>query len=199
MKKKINYLLIAGILIIATVLILNLYVNGYRFTEMQAIKVSPMISDDIKAFGQVKRDWATVYLLDTAGGLKTALVVKRGLLWHCDSVTYFFDDVIKNDKVKTVGWTSVSEKNNKQITVFAVQTTDPNVKFIEAGPKSGRERKPVKLNETTIFTWDKRSDLNDINPIALDKSNLQLHRYGFPENKNITNTKDLRWYPVNNQ
>ena len=36
---------------------------------------------------------------------------------------------------------------NRQITVFAVRTIDPNIKFIEAGEVSERQRKNIGLNE----------------------------------------------------
>lgn len=109
----------------------------------------------------------------------------------------FFDDIIKNDAVKTVGLISLKDQNSKQITVFAVQTKDPNIRFIEAGSNSDRQRKPITLNETVVFSWDKTLLWNDINAIAFDKDNLQSYKYEFLQNVTTISTKDLRWYPIN--
>lgn len=199
MKKKLNHKIIISIILITLLLITFgfKFIFVYRFTPIQAVKSSPFIKGDIKVFGEVNRDWANVYLLETQNGIKTAVTVKKGFLWSCPLVTYFFDDIIKNDEVKTVGWESLAEENNKQITVFAIQTKDPNVKFIEAGTNSDRQRKTIGLNETVIFTWDKAIS-TDINAIAFDKDNLQLYKYGCnPKNSNVINLKELRWYSIN--
>jgi hypothetical protein len=152
MKK--NYKIIFIVFLIPIVFVSFLFISGYRFTAMQAVK-SSLNSDKVgNVFGEVKRDWGTVYLLETESGIKTALAEKKGLLWSCNSFTYFFDDIIKNDAVKTVGWISIKYKSNKQITVFAVQNEDPDVRFIQAGSNSSIQRKPITLNETVIFSWD---------------------------------------------
>lgn len=80
--------------------------------------------------------------------------------------------------------------------MLAVQNKDPNVKFIETGSNSDRQRKTISLNETVIFTWDKVIS-NDINSIAFDKDNLQLYEYRFnPESPTVLRMEDLRWYPI---
>lgn len=186
-------------LLIPLLIILFNLVAGYRFTPIQAIKSASFIKGDIKIFGEVDRDWVKIYLLETQDGLKTAVAEKRGLMWSCPSVTYFFDDIIKDDKVKTVGWVSIDNKKNKQITVLAVQTNDPNINFIEAGLDSERQRKNISLNETVIFTWDKVIN-SSINAIAFDKDNNQVYKYGYnPERLNFTDLKELRWYLLNNR
>jgi len=200
MKKKFNYKIIISIFLISLLLISFAFkfIWVYRFTPIQAVKSSSFIRGDIKVFGEVNRDWANVYLLETQDGIKTALTVKKGLLWDCPLIICFFDDIIKNDEVKTVGWVGY-EENNKQINVFAVQTKDPNVKFIEVGTNSDRQRKTIGLNETVIFTWDKAIS-TDVNPIAFDKNNLQLYKYEYnPKHLNVTDTKELRWYSINNR
>ncbi|MEQ8156997.1 MAG: hypothetical protein ABRQ25_19340 [Clostridiaceae bacterium] len=199
MIRKLNIKIIIGLLLIPLLIILFNLVDGYRFTPIQAIKSSSFIKGDIKIFGEIDRDWVKVYLLETQDGLKTAVAEKRGLMWSCPSVTYFFDDIIKDDKVKTVGWVSIDNKKNKQITVFAVQTNDPNIKFIEAGLDSERQRKNISLNETVIFTWDKVINSN-INAIAFDKDNHQVYKYGYnPEHLNFIDLKELRWYLLDNR
>lgn len=199
MERKLNRKMITGLFLISFLIILFAIIGGYRFTPIQAIKSSSFIKGDIKIFGEVDRDWTKVYLLEAQNGLKTAVAEKRGLMWSCTSVTNFFDDIIKNDKVRTVGWASISDKNNRQITVFAVQTNDPNIKFIEAGFNSERQRKNIGLSETVIFTWDKIIN-NNINAIAFDKDNHQLYKYEYnPEHLNSTDSKELRWYLLDNK
>jgi hypothetical protein len=172
------------------------YISGYRFTPIQAIMSNPSVQGDIQLFGEVDRDWIQIYLLETPDGLKTAVVNKTGFMWRCPSLTYFYDDVIQNDEVKTVGWASMLEKGNHKITVFAVQTTDPNVKFIEAGSDSDRQQKSIGLNETVIFVWDKT--VSDLNAIAYNEDHQELYKYEYnPEHLNVTDPEELRWYPLN--
>ena len=192
MRRTINRKNICVLTLILAVLISFYFISGYRFTPMQAVKSSPFIKGDINVFGEINRDWVTVYLLDTQDGIKTAAVEKRLVMWRCPAVTYFYDDIIKNDKVRTVGWESLIGKNG-QITVFAVETSDPDVKFIEAGPDSERQRKVIGLNETIIFVWDKA--VSDLNAIAFSQDNKQLYKYTYnPMHLNIIDQKDLRWY-----
>lgn len=198
-ERKLNCKVIVGLFLVTLLIILLNLVGGRRFTPIEAIKSSSFIKGDIKIFGEIDRSWVKAYLLEAQNGVKTAVIERKGLMWSCPSVTYFYDDIIKNDKVKTVGWASIA-KNRKQITVFAVQADDPNVKFIEAGPNSDRQRKSIALNETIIFTWDKLLLNNDINAIAFDEDNQQVYKYGYnPEYLNFTNLKDLRWYSLNNR
>lgn len=199
MKIKLSCKIIIVLFLITLLIILFNLVGGYRFTPIQAIKSSALIKGDIKIFGEVDRDWAKIYLLEAQNGVKTAVAEKRGLMWSCSSVTYFYDDIIKDDKVKTVGWTSIADKNNRQITVFAVQTSDPNIKFIEAGFNSERQRKNISLNETVIFTWDKVIN-NTLNAVALDKDNHEIYKYEYnPEHLDFTDPKELRWYLLKNR
>jgi len=197
MKK--NYKTIFIVFLIPIVFVSFLFIGGYRFTAMQAVKSSLNPDKVVNVFGEVKRDGGTVYLLEMQSGIKTAFTEKKGLLWSCESSTYFFDDIIKNDAVKTVGWISIKYKNNKQVTVFAVQNKDPDVRFIEAGTNSDRQRKPISLNETVIFSWDNALPWNDMNAIAFNKDNLQSYKYEYLKNVTTISTKDLRWYPINNE
>lgn len=191
-------------LLICTFLLLVFYIfitiNGsYGFTPMQAVEAFFDDEDNIEIFGEVKRDWAIVYLIDTSKGAKTVLVLRKGFLWHGSAATYFYDDVIKNDLVKTNGWMSLSNEENKQITVFAVQVNDPRVKYIEAGLGLEREKVPILLSETVIFEWDKKLPWNDLGAVALDKDNRKLYRYGYPQNTSFFKSEDLRWYQIDNE
>ncbi|GIM30289.1 hypothetical protein CPJCM30710_29550 [Clostridium polyendosporum] len=85
-------------------------------------------------------------------------------------------------------------QGNKQITVISVQTTDPNVKLIEAGSGPDKQRKPIDVNETVIFSWDKVIPFNEINAVAYNKNNVKVYEYRYPKNTTIIRTEDLRWY-----
>ena len=192
MRRKLNRRIILILALILLLLIPFSFISGYRFTPMQALKSNPIIKDDFKIFGEVDREWVKVFLLETQVGIKTATVLKSLISWRCPSVTYLYDDMIKDDKVKTVGWTSFNAKNG-QITVFAVRTTDPDVKYIEAGPKLARQRKDIDLTNTVIFVWDEA--LSDLNPIAFNQENKQLYKYMYdPAHPNFIDQKDLKWY-----
>ena len=194
MRRKL-ILIIALVLILTSLLIYSLYIYGFRFSPFQAVKASQFIKGDIEVLGEIERDWANVYLLQTQDGIKTALSEKRGFMWRCPSTSYIYDDIIKNDKVKTVGFMGVTEKTGNEITVFAIQSCDPKVKYIDAGPDSDRQRKNIALNETVLFVWDKTVLNNEINAIAYNEDYQQIYRYEYnPENKNVQDIKELRWY-----
>lgn len=199
MARKLNHKITISLFLIPLLIISLNLIGGCRFTPIEAVKSSSFIKGNIKILEEVDRNWTKIYLLKTKDGIKTAAVEKKGILWSCSLVTYLFDDIIKNDKVKTVGWASISKENNKQITVFAVQTNDPDVKFIEAGPNSDRQRKNIDSNEIVIFTWDKTFN-SDINAIAFNKDNLQVYKYEYnPKHLNVTDSKELRWYSLDNK
>ncbi|GKU24930.1 hypothetical protein [Clostridium folliculivorans] len=177
-----------------------IYLQGYRLSPMKAAEAALEMNDNIQKFGEVKRDWGNVLLLKTSKGLKTALVMKQGLLWHCNSTIYFFDDAMKNDLVKTVGWESFSSDNSKQITVLAVENNDPNVKVIKAGTGSDIQSKSISLGVTVIFTWDKMIQSSNLNPVAFDKSDSPVYKYQYnPKDSSSIHLDELKWYPVNNQ
>lgn len=173
-----------------------LYKDGYRLSGIEAVKADFTVGEDIQLFGEVKKDWGTVYLLKTPNAIKTALMFKSGLLWKCGSTTFL--NVNKDDAVKTVGWQSYSDDKGRQITLIAVDTTDPNVKFIEAGNGVQRLKKEITVGNTVVFSWDKVVPFNEINAIALNNDNMKLYEYGFPKNTNVINTKDLKWYQYKN-
>lgn len=197
MRKIFYYKKIYTILLIPVILILFLFLDGYRFTSMQAVKSFLNDNKILNVFGEVKRDFGIVYLLETDDGIETIFVEKKWFLWNCSASTYFFDDIIKDDSVKTIGWISVTDNNKNQITVFAVNNTDPNVNFIEAGSNSDKQKKSINLNETIIFLWDKSIGGHELNATAYD-NDLQKYKYGYnPENLSVIRSEDLRWYSVN--
>lgn len=190
MKKKI---LITAFLIL---LIFSLFLfRTYKFTSLQVVE-SHFGKDNItKVFSEIKRDWGTAYLVETTEGIRSIFVEKRAFLWNAFAITEFSDNFIKNDLVKTVGWISVGNNKNNQLTILAVQNIDPNVSYIEAGSNLDKQRKAIGLNEIAIFTWDKIIGGHELNAIALDKDNSTIYKYGNnPNDLSINQRYDLRWY-----
>ena len=195
MKKR-KYKLIVFLCLLALITTLFALLNGYRFTPQQAIKASSLIQGDFRIIDEVDRNWIKVYVIETQNGIKTATAEKRGFMWFCHITTYIYDDIIKNDPVKTVGWACYSKETDKQITVFAVQTDDPNVSYIEAGPNSDRQRINMPINETVLFIWDKIVHNKDLNAIAYDENDRPIYKYEYnPDHLNVTDAKELKWYP----
>ncbi|MHB1125732.1 MAG: hypothetical protein ACYC2T_02065 [Bacillota bacterium] len=84
-----------------------------------------------------------------------------------------------------------------QAMVFAVESSDPNVVYVEIGPPGARVRKEIKINTPVIFSWKKVIQFNDLKPVALSKEGTPLYEYKYPENKNtIFAPEDLKWYPT---
>jgi len=186
---------IVVILVFIILMIYQFNLSGYGFSPYQAVKANPNIKGDTKIIGEVDRDWVKIYILETQSGIKTAIAEKTGFMWRCLSTTYIYDDIIKIDKIKTVGCVGVTEKNAYEITVFAVQSSDPQVKYIEVGPDSDRQRKNITLNETAIFVWDKTVLNNDLNALAFNEDDQEIFKYEYnPDDKNVQDIKELRWY-----
>lgn len=95
MKINFKYKTRLIIFLIPIIFISFLFLGGYRFTALQAVKSSLSTNKDIKVFGEVKRDWGIVYLLETKDGIKTALAERKGLLWNCDTSIYFLMILLK--------------------------------------------------------------------------------------------------------
>ena len=195
MKNK-SVFKIVSIFLLILLLIFSSFLSGLRFTPFQAVKANQLIKGETTILGEIDRDWGNIYILQTQDGIKTAFSEKRGFMWRCPSTTYIYDDIIKNDKVKTIGCTSVIGENGNEITVFAVQSCDPEVKYIEAGPDSDRQRKSIASDETVIFEWDKIV-INDVNAVAYNEDDQQIYKFEYnPEHLNFTDAKELRWYPT---
>ncbi len=70
MVRKLRYKTLVYFIIILILLMTVLFFSKSWFTPIQAIKAS-LDSSITKILGEVKRDWASIYLLDTTNGLKT--------------------------------------------------------------------------------------------------------------------------------
>ena len=185
------------VFVVAIVIIIVLTLLGYRISPISAIKANPFVGRDIEIIKEVKREWCRVYIVETNKGIKSTIAIKKGPLWISNNSFYILDDVIKNDKIKTLG--SLSIHGEKSIAVLCVESEDGKVKYIDAGVDNQRQRVSISIQEPIIIVWDEPINLNEINAIALDedKSKTYVYSYHNGENsKNVIRFEDLRWYPV---
>ncbi|MHB1127082.1 MAG: hypothetical protein ACYC2T_09015 [Bacillota bacterium] len=167
--------------------------SGYSLTPIAAAKSNSAVGKDAVPFGEIDFVWCKVILFNTANGSRTVEVDRYGLLWHAPGVTEINNST---DIIRTVGWMSLAGKQG-QVMVFAVESSDPNVAYIEVGPSNERIRKEIKMVTPVIFSWKKVIQFNDLKPVALSKEGNPLYEYKYPENKNPINAPDdLKWYPI---
>lgn len=146
------------------------------------------------SFGDVNFGWGEVYLFNTPKGPRSVLAIKSGFLWRAPTAVHF--DQTLSDKINTVGWMSYGDSKH-QATVFAVETSDPNVAFVEVGPSGEQLKKEVKVGTPVIFSWNKLIQSGELKPIAFLKDGTPLYEYRYPKNTNVISSDDLKWYPVN--
>jgi hypothetical protein len=169
------------------------YQTGFRLTSEAAARVNAYIGNSSEFFDELHFNWGDVYLFNSPKGPRTAVIEKHGIWWFNEATTIVNDN---SDAVKTVGFSSFSHVPYVGVTVLAVQTTDANVSYIEAGPLSDRIKKPIKIGASTVFSWSGMMTVKDLNAVAYSKNGHDLYEYRFPKNKSsIDVTTDLRWYP----
>ena len=188
-KAYAKIVLVIAIMIVA---IWYCYLGGYRFTPLEAAHFD--IGENSVPFGNVDFGWGKVILFNTPNGPRTVLAIRSGFLWRAPDVCTL--DKLSSDKINTVGWMSYNSSKN-QATVLAVQSSDPNVAFIEMGSASEQEKKAVKTGTPIIFSWNKLIQFYDLKPTALSKDGAPLYEYRYPKNTNVISSNDLKWYPVN--
>lgn len=182
-KKMSKYIILIAIIII---ILLGL---GYRFTGLQAAKNHFEISKDAQLLGQVKYGWGNVYLFKTDKGPRTIISKRFGLLWRA-KVGFHMNN--SSDAISVVGW-----GNDKKCTVYAVEITDNNVKYIEMGPDDNRIRRYVDKENPIIFSWDKPIPWNDFNGKAYSTNGEAIYELRYPQNVSyIKPTDDLRWFYI---
>ncbi|AFQ44346.1 hypothetical protein [Desulfosporosinus meridiei] len=183
---------VAGIVFVIAITlgIWFLYSSGYRFSSLGAAKAHFNAEKSVTDFGEVNFQWGKVYLFRTSKGPRTVLAIKEGFLWRAPVTVHFPQN---SDNIKTVGWMSYTGKD--PATVFAVETSDPTISYIEVGPTTERIKKEITVNSPVIFSWDKPVDFNTFNPVALSKEGNVLFEYRYPKNTTTISSDDLKWYP----
>jgi len=174
--------------------VLIFYISGYRFTPLDAAKAHFDVGENSVSFEDVDFGWGKVYLFKTPKGPRTVIAIKNGFLWRAPAAVHY--DQTSSDVINTVGWMSYND-NKGQATVFAVETFDPNIVSVEAGPIGERTTKEVKVGTPIIFSWNNVIQPNELKPVALTTNGVPLYEYRYPKNTNGTRNDELKWYPVN--
>ena len=168
------------------------YSSGYRFSPYEAAMAHFDVDKSVTEFGDVNFQLSRVYLFNTPNGPRTVIATKEGLLWRAPAAVRFPKS---SDQIKTVGWMSYNGQQG-HVMVFAVETEDPTVAYIQVGPTTDRIKKEITVKEPVIFSWNKEIDINNLNPVALSKDGKVLYEYRYPKNTTSVSSEDLKWYPV---
>ena len=133
------------------------------------------------SLGDVDFGWGKVFVFDTANGPRTVISIKSWFLWRAPAAVHFEKST---DAIRAIGWMSYFDKRG-QATVFAVETSDPEISFIEAGPEDDRVRKEIKTGSPTVFSWNRALRSNDeLNAIAYSIDDKALYEYRYPKSHN---------------
>lgn len=187
--RKLNFKTKVAI-VIFIVLIFGFFAGNYRFTPLAAAKAHFDVGRNAVSLGDADFGWSKVYIFDTNNGPRTVISIKSLFLWRAPAAVHFQPSI---DEIKTIGWMSYIDRRG-QATVFAAETSDPEIAFIEAGPPNERIRKEIEVDSPIIFSWNTRVQSNDLKPIALSKDGTPLYEYRYPKNTNVFRSEDLKWY-----
>lgn len=191
------------VLILSGIILVFLYISGYRVTGLGAAKAYVAAMDaaqdhsalkGAEPFATVSYGWGAIYLFKSSNGFRTVVSEKKGFLWRAPGGC-----LLKNssDAVKTVGGISYTCNGKGGATVFAVENADPEVASIEIGPETDRISKPIGLNSPVVFSWAEPLFLEDIKPVALSKTGKPLYKYSYnPQRPTVLKDWELKWYPV---
>ncbi|MCL8208594.1 MAG: hypothetical protein K6V97_11065 [Actinomycetia bacterium] len=182
-----------SLLVLLLVVAAFLYLSGYRFSPIAAAKAEFDVGAYAVPFGAVQYPWGEVLLVRTPAGPRTVLLTKHGFLWRAPGDTHFDKST---GRIKTIGWMSYSGSQGAT-TVFAVETSDPRIASISAGPASARQKKKVDVNTPVIFSWNKAFYWYELNPVALSAEGKPLYKWGVPLNVSAFTPRDLKWYRAN--
>ena len=186
MKKSLRF---AGSIFIIVFL---LYLGGYRFDSMDAVKANSQIPKGAQLLDQVNFKWGNIYIFDTEDKPMTVISLKKlGWFWVSNTSVFHYRN---QDPVRTIGGATFADKNNSA-SVISIIVYDPDVAYIEAGPENDRLRQEVTLEMPLTFWWEYSIKWSDLAPKAYDSEGNVLYEYRYPET-NHTNQEDLKWYHV---
>lgn len=200
MKLKWGIFIFVALLFLVTVKAYQLFeLGGARFSAIQAARAHFEVKDkNPQLFANVDFPWGGVFLFHTNDGNRTVLAYKEkpSSWFYYSRWATTFNQFQDQDKIRTVGWLNVNTTTpGVQACVFAVDTTDPNIDSIEIGVGADRIIKKIIVGQPLIISWPKAFIGANLNPVALSREGKVLYEY---RNKvaNVTNSDDLRWYPV---
>ncbi|MCO1604690.1 hypothetical protein [Desulfosporosinus nitroreducens] len=168
------------------------FTGNYHFNPLEAAKAHFDVGKDAVTVGDVDFGWSKVYVFNTARGPRTVISIKSWFLWRAPAAVHL---ETSTDAIRTVGWMSYTDDKG-QATVFAVETSDPNITSVEVGPPNQRIMKDIKVSNPIFFSWNTGMQLSLLKPIAFSKDGTPLFEYRYPKNTNVTRSEELKWYSV---
>lgn len=192
MRKTFKWIILSIVVLSVVLSIWVTYSSGYRLTPYEAAIAHFDVEKSVTEFGEVNFQWSKVYLFNTSEGPRTVIVTKEGFLWLASATTRISK---RTDNIKTVGWISYNGQQGHGM-VFAVESVDPSVAYIQVGPATDRIRKEITVKDPVIFSWNKEVDINNLKPEALSKDDKVLYEYRFPKNTTSVSSEDMKWYPA---
>lgn len=187
-------ILSAGVLV-ALFTVLSLFLDGMRLTPTQAVMAGMRSQSPLEVFAQVDRPWGSVLLMKSGEGLKSAVVDKYGILWHCGATTRYYDEAMRNDAVKTVGLV-ISSTPRGEIAILAVKSETSKIARVDAGPQGQRQSREISEDEIVVFDWDHAIPWGELDAVAYNAEGAAAYEYRYPTSAMTLKGEDLRWWPV---
>lgn len=193
--KKYNKVL--AILFIILCFICILFLFSMRLTPVSALKANSFIGKDIKIIQEVDLDLGKVYIVDTPEAFRTAFVEKHGILWSSPVSFYSNKEQMAKDKIKTIGYMSYTNNEQKQVQLLGIWNEDPEVASIHITKEDGEiYTQSAPLNELIVFKWDEVFNVNATSIVGLNQEGKPLYYYGYPEGTNILRDSEFKWHAV---
>lgn len=170
------------------------YVEGVRFDAQQAVKSSRYVDKKSVLIGEVEINSYKVFFYENDDKYRTIITEKSYSVWKLNGNSFWANKT--DDKVKLVGWCSMTETDGRGLTAIPVQSYDKQVAYIEMGPEDVRIKKDIAYGKTAIFAWDKSILGNDLNAVAYSSDDKPLYKLGYEIINNHFNSDELRWLPV---
>ena len=173
---------------------LYIFVTGYRLSPMQAVRANTFVPGNANLIEEVDLEWGKCYLLQTPDQFFMAGCEKDGFLWVSHITCY--TDRRPDDGVNTLAYLGWGPADDKRVTIFAVQTSDPQVAYVEAGEGSDRTRQSVSPGTPVVFQWTHTEIwLDDLAAHALSADGRLLYEYRYADESHC-DSRELLWYPV---
>lgn len=168
---------------------------GVRLSAEQAARAHFAVPDDAVLVEEVDLDWGMLHVFQGADTICTTGSYRAAGFWR--SPVSSLVTILPDDAVSTLGYFGWSTRYDRQVTILIVQTSDPHVAAIEAGPEGDRRRHLVSAGDTVYLQWDQAGlFVSDLAATALDSEGRVLYEYRYPHTS-TQRADELRWYPVN--
>jgi|GEM_PF-1352438 len=168
--------------------------SGYRLSALGAARANRFVPRSADLIAEIDLGWGGVHVFETPDTIHAIWSHRSAFLW--DSRFSSSAAVYSEDSVRTLAFSGFELRYDRQATVFAVQTSDPKIAFIEAGPDSLRISEPASLNSPIAFQWSQAGiGVHDLDAKALDFDGSVIYEYRYLH-PGYFRADQLRWYPA---